>query len=234
MQVCNSNSYEVHRYALALRTFEKRIAMKNIVLFLSVLTFSGLMAQKPTFKTKVEGLYVELQTNKGNIVCQMHFDKVPMTVANFVGLADGSIPNSAKPLKTPYFDGIKFHRVVPNFVIQGGDPAGNGQGGPGYSFKDEFHPALKHDSAGVLSMANAGPATNGSQFFITHKDTPWLDNKHSVFGRVIQGMDVVNAIAQGDVIQRVFVIRVGKAAKKFKAAQVFAELSGVVGPTERK
>lgn len=208
--------------------------MKIKFVVLCMLAVSALMAQKPTYKTKTEGLYIEMQTNKGNIVCQMYFDKVPMTVANFVGLAEGSIPNSAKPLKTPYFDGIKFHRVVPNFVIQGGDPAGNGQGGPGYSFKDEFHPALKHDSAGVLSMANAGPATNGSQFFITLKDTPWLDNKHSVFGRVIQGLDVVNAIAQGDTIQRVFVLRVGKAAKKFKAAKVFAELSGVLGPTERK
>ena len=168
------------------------------------------------------------------MLCTLYYALTPMTVANFTGLAEGSIPNSAKPLKTPYFDGIKFHRVVPNFVIQGGDPDGNGMGGPGYAFKDEFHPELKHDTAGILSMANAGPATNGSQFFITHKETPWLDNKHSVFGKVIQGMDVVNSIAQGDTILHMIVIRNGKEARKFKSAEVFRELSGLVGPTERK
>lgn len=201
-------------------------------LSLSLATF----AQKPkaTFKPKEKGLYVEIQTNKGNMLCTLYYALTPMTVANFTGLAEGSIPNSAKPLKTPYFDGIKFHRVVPNFVIQGGDPDGNGMGGPGYAFKDEFHPELKHDTAGILSMANAGPATNGSQFFITHKETPWLDNKHSVFGKVIQGMDVVNSIAQGDTILHMIVIRKGKEARKFKSAEVFRELSGLVGPTERK
>jgi peptidyl-prolyl cis-trans isomerase B (cyclophilin B) len=133
-----------------------------------------------------------IATNKGTIKLQLHDEKAPKTVANFEKLVgDG------------FYDGLKFHRVIADFMIQGGCPRGDGTGGPGYTFEDEFHSELKHDGPGVLSMANAGPNTNGSQFFITHVATPWLDNKHSVFGRVVEGQDVVNAIQQGDVMEKV-------------------------------
>ena len=144
-----------------------------------------------------------------------------MTVANFVGLAEGQIKNDAKELGTPYFDGVKFHRVINDFMIQGGDPEGTGRGGPGYTFPDEIDPSLKHSKAGILSMANAGPGTNGSQFFITHKATPWLDGKHTVFGLVVSGQGVVNSIEQNDIIKHVSIIRKGAKAENFKAAEVF-------------
>lgn len=135
-----------------------------------------------------------IETNRGTIKLQLHADKAPRTVANFEKLA-----------RAGFYDGLKFHRVIADFMIQTGCPQGTGRGGPGYTFADEFHPELKHDGPGVLSMANAGPNTNGSQFFITHVATPWLDGKHSVFGRVIEGQDVVNAIRQGDRMERVTV-----------------------------
>lgn len=180
-------------------------------------------SDKKKYKHLPDGLYAEVQTTKGNILLFLEFQKTPLTVANFVGLAEGKIQNTAKPLGTPYYDSLKFHRVIADFMIQGGDPSGNGSGGPGYSFKDEFHSDLRHTGPGILSMANAGKFTNGSQFFITHKETSWLDNKHAVFGHVVEGQDVVNSIAQGDMINHIKIIRKGKAVKKYDPAAIFKE-----------
>ena len=157
-------------------------------------------------------MHAKIETSKGEIVLFLEFKKTPMTVANFVGLAEGNLENTAKPLGEPYYDGIKFHRVINDFMIQGGDPTGTGGGGPGYKFSDEIHPDLKHSGAGILSMANGGPGTNGSQFFITHKSTPWLDGKHTVFGHVISGQEVVNSIIQNDIIEKVTITRKGEEA----------------------
>ncbi|MGB5554852.1 MAG: peptidylprolyl isomerase, partial [Flavobacteriaceae bacterium] len=141
-----------------------------------------------------EGIYAKFITSKGEILVSLTYDKTPGTVGNFVALAEGNQENKAKKLGEPYYDGLKFHRVIPDFMVQGGCPQGTGTGDPGYKFDDEFHVDLTHNGPGVLSMANAGPGSNGSQFFITHVATPWLDNKHTVFGNVVQGQDVVDAI----------------------------------------
>ncbi|MBC7425688.1 MAG: peptidylprolyl isomerase [Bacteroidia bacterium] len=162
-----------------------------------------------------DGLYAVMDTNKGTMVLNLEYEKTPVTVANFVGLAEGKIKNNAKPDGTPFYDGIKFHRVIADFMIQGGDPLGNGTGGPGYRFNDEIHPSLKHEGPGVLSMANAGPGTNGSQFFITHGSTPWLDGKHTVFGKVVEGLEFVNSIQQGDTINTITILRKGDKAASY-------------------
>jgi cyclophilin family peptidyl-prolyl cis-trans isomerase len=170
-----------------------------------------------------DGLYADIQTNKGNIIVKLDYQKAPITVSNFVSLAEGKniyVKNEGKKGK-PFYDGLKFHRVIPEFMIQGGDPLGTGMGDPGYRFKDEFSD-LKFNKGGLLAMANSGPATNGSQFFITHVATPWLDNKHTIFGEVIaNGMEIVNSIVQDDVIEKVTIIRIGEAAKKFKSSNLF-------------
>ena len=169
-----------------------------------------------------DGLYAKFSTPKGTILLALTYTETPGTVGNFVGLAEGTIKNDVQAEGTPYYDGLKFHRVIEDFMVQGGCPQGSGVGGPGYQFNDEFHPDLKHDKPGILSMANAGPGTNGSQFFITHIATPWLDGKHTVFGSVIEGQDVVDAIAQNDTIDTLEIIRVGQAAGAFDAADAFA------------
>lgn len=173
-----------------------------------------------------EGIYAKFHTSKGEILIKLHHDKTPGTVGNFVALAEGNLENNAKPQGTPYYDGLGFHRVINDFMIQGGDPQGTGAGGPGYKFEDEFHPELRHDGPGVLSMANAGPGTNGSQFFITHVETAWLDDKHTVFGNVIEGQEVVDAIAQGDLMDRVEIIREGTAAQEWNAVESFRQFQG--------
>ena len=181
---------------------------------------------KPTVKTPatIEGIFATIATNKGDIVLELEYKKAPVTVANFIALAEGknTFVTQENLKEKPFFDGLKFHRVIKDFMIQGGDPSGNGSGGTGYAFKDDFTD-LKHDKPGILSMANSGPTTNGSQFFITHKATPWLDGKHTVFGHVTEGMSIVNAIVQNDVVTKITIVRKGALAQKFDAPKVFAD-----------
>lgn len=202
---------------------------RNYVLVLMMLTlvsFSFAQSNKKNMDLSLvagqpDGMYAVFNTSKGTIITQLEFEKTPMTVANFVGLAEGAIPNQAKPAGEAYYNGLKFHRVIPNFMIQGGCPFGNGTGGPGYKFEDEIDTTLKHTGPGILSMANAGPGTNGSQFFITHVATPWLDGKHTVFGHVVEGQDVVNAILQNDTLTSLTILRKGSAANAFDAPKIF-------------
>ena len=193
---------------------------KNFILLISILTLNS--CNMNNYSDLSDGLYADLETSKGNIILELYYEQVPTTVSNFVALAEGNHPvvdNQHEGKR--YYDGLKFHRVIENFMIQGGDPTGTGSGGPGYQFDDEFNEELKHDGPGVLSMANAGPGTNGSQFFITHVETPWLDGKHSIFGKVNSGQDVVDKIEQDDIIKTVKVIRIGEAAKSFNAPENF-------------
>ena len=173
-----------------------------------------------------DGLYAKFNTSKGEILVRLEYQKTPGTVGNFVALAEGNLENSAKKQGQKYYDGLKFHRVIPDFMIQGGCPLGTGTGNPGYQFDDEFHPDLKHNAPGILSMANAGPGTNGSQFFITHIATPWLDNKHTVFGSVEHGQEVVDEIEQEDTIDSIEIIRVGEEANAFNALEEFRTFEG--------
>jgi peptidylprolyl isomerase len=165
-----------------------------------------------------KGIYAQIVTERGEIIAELTYKKTPLTVRNFVGLAEGTIAHS-RDESDAFYDGLTFHRVVEDFVIQGGDPQGDGTGGPGYQIPDEFDPSLRHDAAGVLSMANRGPDTGGSQFFITLGPAPWLDDEHSVFGRVVRGMDVVRSIEEGDRIESVNIVRVGAEAKAFETDQ---------------
>ena len=173
-----------------------------------------------------DGIYAKFNTSKGSILVKLTHDLTPGTVGNFVGLAEGNLENSVKPQGQKYYDGLKFHRVIPDFMIQGGCPLGTGTGDAGYKFDDEFHPSLRHDGPGVLSMANAGPGTNGSQFFITHVATPWLDGKHTVFGHVVEGQAVVDAVAQDDALESVEIIRVGAEAEEWNAIEAFRSFEG--------
>ena len=181
--------------------------MKKIVL-ISIMIMPLILNCKSTEEIGKSTMQAIINTSKGEIILELEFEKTPITVANFVGLAEGTIENTSKNLGEPFYNGIKFHRVIENFMIQGGDPTGTGRGDPGYKFKDEFHPELKHNSAGILSMANSGPGTNGSQFFITHLETPWLDNHHSVFGLVTDNdsQDIINNICQDDTISSIDII----------------------------
>ena len=172
------------------------------------------------------GIYAKFNTSKGSILVKLTHDLTPGTVGNFVALAEGNMENKVKPQGQKFYDGLTFHRVIPDFMIQGGCPKGTGTGDPGYKFDDEFHPSLKHDRPGVLAMANSGPASNGSQFYITHVPTSWLDGKHTVFGHVVEGQDVVDAVAQGDNLDAVEIIRVGEEAEKFNAIEAFIALKG--------
>jgi len=171
------------------------------------------------------GIYAKFITPKGKILVQLEQEKTPGTVGNFVALAEGNLENKIKPQGTPYYNGLKFHRVISDFMIQGGCPSGTGSGNPGYKFDDEFHPELKHNKPGKLAMANSGPATNGSQFYITHVPTPWLDGKHTVFGSVIEGQDVVDAVEQGDEMS-VEILRIGDEAQNFNAVEAFRNFEG--------
>jgi FKBP-type peptidyl-prolyl cis-trans isomerase len=173
-----------------------------------------------------DGLYAKFNTSKGEILVNLEFEKTPGTVGNFVALAEGNLENSVKPQGTPFYNGLNFHRVIPDFMIQGGCPQGTGTGDPGYKFDDEFHPDLRHSGPGVLAMANSGPGSNGSQFYITHIATDWLDGKHTVFGNVVEGQDIVDNVAQGDALESIEIVRVGDAAEKFNAVEAFRTFEG--------
>lgn len=195
-----------------------KILTAGLILFSMVLCGCRTNASKMGAIKMEDGIYVKFETSKGDIICKLEYQKTPMTCCSFIGLAEGAL-KAGKTHGKSFYDGLTFHRVIPDFMIQGGCPLGTGTGGPGYNFPDEFDSSLRHSGPGVLSMANAGPGTNGSQFFITHTATPWLNDHHTVFGHVTEGMDVVNKIAQGDLIKHVTIIRCGKDAEAFKTDQ---------------
>ncbi len=208
------------------------------IAFLSIILIS---CKSSNYSDLEDGLYADIQTDKGSILVKLSYAETPITVANFVSLAEGNNKYVAKKFKgKPFFDGLKFYRVEKGFLIQGGDPKENGTGGPGYQFEDEFptnddaNLLFSHNKAGVLSMANSGSDTNGSQFFITQKAMPNLNGVHSVFGHVIKGQKVVDAIAKNDVLNKMEIIRVGNAAKKFNASKVFSEYFKSLEEEEKK
>ena len=209
--------------------------MKKNILFLLMLTVFTISCKKEEKNNLPDGLYAQIETNKGSIIVQLDYEKAPITVANFVTLAEGKnefITNENLKNK-PFYDGLKFHRVIKDFMIQGGDPLGTGSGDTGYKFKDEIT-AMRFDKGGILAMANNGPATNSSQFFITHLETPWLDGKHTIFGQVVEkGMDVVNAIVQDDFMKKITIIRNGEAAKKFDAVKTFQDYFAVEAENQK-
>ncbi len=209
--------------------------MKKIVCLLLVAITATFTSCKEEHNNLKDGLYAEIETSKGKILLELDYKKAPVTVANFVSLAEGTNTFVSDNLKNkPVFNGLKFHRVIPDFMIQGGDPLGNGSGDVGYKFKDEITD-LKFDKGGLLAMANSGPGTNSSQFFITHKETPWLNGLHTIFGKVIEnGMEVVNAVVQDDTINSVKIIRKGEDAKKFDAIKIFSDYFKVESENQKK
>jgi len=209
--------------------------MKHLLLLLSVFGLLSNTSCKEQYPDIEDGLYAEFVTNKGVMLAELYYDKTPVTVANFVALSEGKHPQVSEQFKgKPFYNGIIFHRVINDFMIQGGDPTGTGSGNPGYSFGDEFDPELKHDQPGILSMANSGPSTNGSQFFITEVPTPHLDNRHSVFGKLVLGLDIhdsISNVATGSndkpiepvVIKELNIIRKGQEAKAYNTVKVWEE-----------
>lgn len=206
---------------------------KNFFLYLVAIT--TFYACKDEHSALPDGLYADIQTSKGEIIVSLNFEKAPITTANFISLAEGKNTFVSNQFKgKPFYDGLIFHRVIKDFMIQGGDPLGNGSGDTGYKFKDEITD-LRFDTGGVLAMANSGPGTNSSQFFITHVATPWLDGKHTIFGAVVEnGMTVVNTIQQNDLIKKITIIRKGDAAKKFDAVKVFADFFSHEAENQKK
>jgi len=207
---------------------------KNVLLVLLLIT--TLISCKKEYDNLPDGLYAEIETNRGIILLELDYKKAPVTVANFITLAEGDneyIVNDTLKGK-PFFNGLKFHRVIKDFMIQTGDPLGTGSGDTGYKFKDEFSD-LRFDKGGILAMANNGPGTNSSQFFITHLETPWLDNKHTIFGHVVDyNLDVVNKIEQDDFIKSVTIIRNGEDAKKFNARKTFHDYFSIESEIQRQ
>ena len=209
--------------------------MKKLIILLFLTTLMGMSCKTNQYADLGDGLFAGIKTTKGDMVLKLEYQKTPVTVANFISLAEGTSPFVSDEYKgKKYYNGLVFHRVMKDFMIQGGDPLASGTGGPGYKFKDEFDESLKHSKKGILSMANPGPMANGSQFFITHAETPWLDNRHSIFGEVVKGIEVVDSIANvavGDrnkpvtdvVMNEIEIIRNGADAKKFDAVQVMSD-----------
>lgn len=209
--------------------------MKKSILFLFIV-LSSFYSCKEDNHNLPDGIYAQIETNKGTIIVQLDYEKAPITVANFVTLAEGknTFVTNENLKNRPFYDGLKFHRVIKSFMIQAGDPLGTGSGDAGYKFKDEFTD-MRFDKGGVLAMANNGPSTNSSQFFITHLETPWLDNKHTIFGHVVKnGMDAVNKIEQDDFIKKITIIRNGEAAKKFDAVKTFQDYFAVEAENQKK
>lgn len=209
--------------------------MKKAYLFILIITLALAGCKSSQYSDLGDGLFADIKTNKGDIIVRLEHKKTPVTVANFVSLAEGENPFVDEEYKDkPYYDGVTFHRIMKDFMIQGGDPTGTGSGSPGYKFMDEVNDSLVHDKKGILSMANSGPATNGSQFFITHKETSWLNGKHTVFGEVVEGLNIVDSIANVEigakskptadvVMNTIQIIRNGRDAKKFDAVNVMTE-----------